>query len=519
MSIKHKVLSNTFYLFADSMVVTILSFLFWFIVGKMLTPSDTGVISTSINSSILIATFCIFGLNATLQKLIPEYLERKEKKETIGIIQFSIKIVVFTSILTGVVVALLTPQIAGILKVQTTVVFIIAALTVANAISRIFQAVLFGYQNMKRIFISNFFGYLIKVTLSIAFIIFGFGLFGPIVATFICFTAIGILAFKLKWFTSISTQIKKKWIISEYAIPTFVAAILMIFLRNGIYTLLTAIKDPQTTGIFTIAMVISTPLTIIPFILSGATFPIISQLSVSNNPKTSSTSKTKQSKLISIVFKYSLLISFPIAFFLIFFSKPIIIFYSSSEYLAAANLLPLLTFGSILFSCGSLFANSLYATGKPKIRRNIIFLVAFVFFILSLPLTSYFSAFGMSAAYTTAMLVFTVVSLFYLKRALKLDLEIVATIKIIISCFLAFWLISQIGVFTVSVLFLIVAALIGGLIYMTILIFLKFYSKEDFEILELAIKKLPLFKKEFSKLLDSVSKFYFRLFPEKEESS
>lgn len=516
MSIKHKVLSNTFYLFADSMVITILSFLFWFIIGKMLTPSDTGVISTSINSSILIATFCIFGLNATLHKLIPEYLERKENKETIGIIRFSTRIVVFASILTGMVLVLLSPQIAGILKVPSTVVLIIAALTISNAISRIFQAVLYGYQNMKRIFISNFFGYLIKIILSITLITLGFGIFGPLAATLICFITIGILAFNFKWFITISTQIKRKWIISEYAIPTFIAAILMIFLRNGIYTLLAAIKDPQTTGIFTIGMVISTPLTIIPSILSSATFPIISQLSVSDDFKTRHISKTRQSKLIRIVFKYSLFLSLPMASFLIFFSRPVILFYSSSEYLAAASLLPLLTFGSVLSSCGSLFASSLYATGKPKTRRNIIFLTTSVFFILSLPLTSYFSAFGMSVAYTTAMLIFTIFSFFYLKHALKLNLEIVAATKMLISCFLAFWLISQISIFTMGVLFLIAAALIGGLIYMTILTFLKFYSKEDFEILELAAKKLPIFRKEFGKLIESFSKFYFKLFPEKE---
>jgi len=63
---------------------------------------------------------------------------------------------------------------------------------------------------------------------------------------------------------------------------------------------------------------------------------------------------------------------------------------------------------------------------------------------------------------------------------------------------------------------LIIAAFIGGLIHIIVLIPLKFYSKEDFEILKLAVEKLPIFRGAFGKLLDSFSRFYFRLFPEKE---
>jgi len=157
----------------------------------------------------------------------------------------------------------------------------------------------------------------------------------------------------------------------------------------------------------------------------------------------------------------------------------------------------------------------LYAIGKPKIRQNITSLAVLVFFVLSLPLTYYFSAFGMSVAYAVSMMVLAVSGWFYLKKILRLNLEMPAVIKMIISSSLAFLVLSNISMLATSLPLIIATALIGGLMHALILIPLKFYSKEDFEVLEMVVKKVPIFRREFGRLFEVFLEFYFKLFPEK----
>lgn len=93
MSIRHKLISNTTYLFFDWFFVSIISFLFQIIVVKILSVSSYGTMAIIIQISILLTSFCIFGLDIATRKLIPEFLKGKKKYRVNILIRFSIKII------------------------------------------------------------------------------------------------------------------------------------------------------------------------------------------------------------------------------------------------------------------------------------------------------------------------------------------------------------------------------------------------------------------------------------------
>src|SRR5213594_782977 len=96
---KYQLLSNTYYLFLDWFSVTVLGFLFWFILWKSMPLSEFGILNTSVNLAFFISGICIFGFNIALQKLIPEFLKRKQNAKVENIIKFSVKFVFVTSLI------------------------------------------------------------------------------------------------------------------------------------------------------------------------------------------------------------------------------------------------------------------------------------------------------------------------------------------------------------------------------------------------------------------------------------
>jgi O-antigen/teichoic acid export membrane protein len=261
------------------------------------------------------------------------------------------------------------------------------------------------------------------------------------------------------------------------------------------------LKNPEATGIFTIAMVLTSPIVVMPQILTQALLPIISQLSIDHN------SKAKQSYLIQLVFRYALFISLPAALFLIIFSKQVILIVSRVEYLPASQLFPVLALASIIYGLGNVFLSNLYAIGKTKLNRNIVILTTIVFFTFAIPFVKYYSALGLSIAYCLAVTILSLLSFFFIKKFLVITLPWRNLWKIVIASLISFVFLYLAVSLTSNLLIGITFVIIAGIIYLAVLIPLRFYSKEDVETLEFISAKSPLFKKQILFLVKFLSKY------------
>ncbi|MGC8812713.1 MAG: lipopolysaccharide biosynthesis protein, partial [Candidatus Aenigmatarchaeota archaeon] len=307
-----------------------------------------------------------------------------------------------------------------------------------------------------------------------------------------------LLRFEGKWFY-FSEKIDKIFVIKSYALPAFFMTILSLFINNSQYFILTFIKNPEATGIFGTALTISFVITLIPNILSASLFPIISQLSVAKGKQ------TKQSYLASIVTRYILLFSIPSILFFSIFSREIVLFFSSQQYLPSFQFLPLLTLASFFFGFGNYFLTCLYGIRRTTLTQNISLSFTFIFLLLALPLTYLFSSWGLSSAYFITMLLYFLVDLAFMKKYLKLKPLTKPLAKILFASAIFGLLLFASEIFTLKFYFKILVLLVAGFLYFILLIPLKFYQKEEVRILNYFGRKVPFFKNFFFKLANFLS--------------
>jgi O-antigen/teichoic acid export membrane protein len=501
MSVTKKLISNAIYLFLDWSVLTLIGSLYWLIAAKTLSPYDLGVISTSINLSSVICSITTLGLGAAVSKLIPEYLAKKEIKKVKYLMRFPLKIIVPLNLLVVLIFFLFSSTLASVLKIPSNAVLLTGLLTLIFVLSGQFGWIIYGFQDMKKFLITDSLGQIAKVLIAVTLIFLGFGYLGPLIGIFFGFLVITLTRFFSINFKGEVEKVDSKEIFLDYAFPAFISTLAWIFFLNGQYVLLTILKLPEVTGIFTVAMLIAGAVATFPNILNQALFPIISQLSVD------SSSEEKQKYLLASVVRYTLFLTLPLIVFLILFSKQVILIFSRPEYLPAAELLPILVFGSLSLALAQIFNSSLYAIGKTRISRNNSIATTLIFFIFAIPLTILFSAVGLSISYLIATLSFFFISFFFLRKFLKISLPIDSLKKLIPATILTFSFLYLALKLTQGILIGILLTGVAGVIYLLALIPLKFYNQQDVKLLEFFSSRSPILRKQIKLVKDFLSKY------------
>ncbi len=496
--IKHRLASNTFFLSLDYVILSALSLFFWSTASKFLLPSDYGVASTSINLIIMLSGLSGLGLSIAIIKLLPEYLEKKQFTQAKELIKFSLIVSLFSGLIIGIIFVAGAPLLSQLFEIPAHVFYFLSAIVISASLSQIFFSILTGYQNMKGLFFIDLISNTAKLGLSIVLMFFGFKFLGPIIGFGVGTVLVLLLRFRLLPKLDLSVKnIDKKNILFEYAIPSFIVTISTILLTNGQITILSLIKSPEVTGIFSVAFILSNVLIMVFRILSRALFPITSQLSARSG------SNTTQVYFINLVLKYGLFVSIPVLIFFNMFSDKLILLFSGPEYLAASELIPIISAAAVLYGISVVFNSTIYAIGKPKIQRNISIISSIIFLLLAIPLTYFFSANGMSYAYLIYSVLLITFSIYNIKKFLKFQLPYESLAKIIISGLITYGFLlvipSNLNFFE-EILF----AVASSVIYVSILLILKFITSDDLKIVRYFSNKSPIFKKQFNYIIDHI---------------
>ncbi|MBI2542873.1 MAG: oligosaccharide flippase family protein [Candidatus Aenigmarchaeota archaeon] len=497
--VKRKLVSNTFYLFLDYSTVSVFSLIFWASAGKFLLPAEYGIASLSINLVVLFASLAGLGLSVALSKLLPEYLEKNQIDKTKKLIKFSLIIVLFSSLLLSGLFFLLSPQLS--LNLPNHIILFLSVLIVFTALSQIILGILSGYQNMKGLFFTDMLSNVSKLLLSIFLMFLGFNYLGPIFGFGIGILMVSLLRFRLLPRLNLPTKgLDKKNVFFEYAIPSFIVGISTILLTNGQIAILGLLKNPEITGIFSVAFIVSNVLVMIFRIMSRALLPITSQLSVRKD------SDKMQGYFINLVLRYGLLISIPILIFFTLFADNLILIFSSKEYLSASSLVPILSVASVLYGISIVLNSSIYAIGKPKIQQNISIVSSIIFLLLAVPLTLMFSANGMSYSYLIYSVILVALGIYNIKKYLEVKLPLESFYKIMVSGIVSFALLFTFLIFTRNIIESIAFAIISGLTYITILIVMRFVTSDDVKVLSFFANRLPIFKRQFVYIINKIPK-------------
>ncbi len=501
MSIKDKLISNATYLSLNWFFNTLLFMLFWILLGKTLLPDSYGIVAVSLQTVTLLSALSLVGLGTTVNKLIPELIERKQKNKTYGLILFSLKVTLISSLVISGGLIVFSTQLSNILNLIPDVIWLVAASTIIMAFASILGFVYYGFQNMKKVFLTNLYGELSMIAFVLLFIHLGLDYLGAIIAFTLAYLIIFLTRIERGMFKVSKKETIDKKLIFKYSIPAFVVVFFSVILNKSHFIILSSMKGVELTGLFAVAMKIASVVLIIPIIFSTALFPITSGLSVDKN------SKSKQSYLISLVFRYSIFTVLPLALFMIVFSKYLILLFSTEAYLAAVSFLPFLVLGSVFLGLATPLLSSLYAIGKPKKYRDSHVISALVYIISAVILTYYFSAEGLAISYLLSSASLLAITSLFIKKYLTIRLPKKSIGKVLIAIATSFLFLFFTKPLTPNLWVAGIFVIIASLIYFSVLLKLNFYVEEDLKVLDFVVEKTPVFKRQINQFRNYLSKF------------
>lgn len=484
-----KLASNSSYLLIDWFLLAILSSLFWIISGRLLDSTKLGVISTAFNLASIIQFFSTLGIGQALVKLVSEYAQNGRQSSIINIIRPAVKIVLISNVLILGLMILFSQSLSSIFRLAPEIILITTLITTFLAFSSIAGFILVGFQNMRRLMLTNLFYLLMKIIVTAVLLILGFGVFGPLIGITLGLISLVVLrfgAFQLDKYNLKSQDHYEE--LFKFAIPAFISGISLLAFNNVPYITLTVLKDLSITGIFTPAMLLVSPLFIFPTAFSSALLPIISGLS------TKTKNENEKTTLIKVTLRYTIFLLFPLAALLILFPEQIILLLFKSEYLPAVEFVKILSIGAVFQGLGGIFLSSIYALKRPEVQQNIFIVAAVLFTLLSLPFTYYLSAIGMSIAYMLANSVLFLLSYFYIRKLIlvKLPYKDISKISIATVVIVSFILITKPLVSSNLAILLIIPT---GIIYFISLLYLNFYNSLDLRLLKFLSNRAPKYLK------------------------
>jgi len=254
-------------------------------------------------------------------------------------------------------------------------------------------------------------------------------------------------------------------------------------------------------GIFTIAFMFTTPLRMIPTVVSSAIFPITSQ-------EWAKKEKKRLNNLISQALRYSYMASIPMLFVFIFFSREFILLFTTPEYLAAVNSFRILAVGYLLFGIASIVSGVLYYTDKPKLFRNINICSGIINLFLSIILIPFLGIFGASISFLISGMFRFAASFHYSYQYLKFSLVRFDFAKVVLCSAIMLSVLFIMRQINETLAWIIVSIIFSAVVYFACLLGIKFFKPVDIRILREMEKKMPKkFKSIIKAIINIISKF------------
>lgn len=468
-----KFAADSFFVTIATLFVSLEGIILLPILTKNLTVAQFGIWSQIKVTIALLTPFIYLGLKSSLIR----FLTGERNKE---IVDKTYSTTVFFSIISAIVMSILVflfahPLAQVLTKTDSGIYFQIGAgLLFLRAITSLPTSL---FQFKEKYYLHS----ILKALLSLMnigivsyFILSGYSLLGVLLGFIISETLLLIVQLfiirKYVTFHLPSFSILKKQL--AYGFPlTFVPLFHWIF-QVGDQYILGIIEGATVVGLYTLAYSLA-------FILRTIATPIYTILQT----RIVKAYNQQNMKLFKTYFEYSykylLLILIPGAFGIIFLASPIIEIISTEEFLAAVDVLPILTIGFLLFSLTNFSNNLLKIQKKTKTIRNLFFILAVSNLILNIILIPKFSLYGAAIA-TFITFVGAFIFSIYIIRKNNLSLQLGFISKALISS----------GIMSVFVLFIrtmhipaiakvIIIPAIAVAVYFILMFFMKSFKKEE----------------------------------------
>ena len=479
---RDKVASNTLYYFLDFATMVIGGYLLWIILGNMLVPEQYGIVFTIISIFSVLAIVTSFGTQESLPKLIPEF---KNQHAAGAMIKYAIRMVFIFSFIISLFIYFFSPQISqyfyGSLQMAMPFQFL-AYVLFFGSMFFVLKAGLHGLQKFRDIFYGEFAGNVMKIIAAIVLVYSGFEAIGGIFAWVIWFIVSGFLFFHApRKIEKIECEFDKIRLFN-YSLWSVLYLLSTIILLQGSIILLSIMTSLEASAFFGTAFVFGQFLLFIPFVLVGALMPTMSeQWGIDIN---------KVRELLHGAIKSIFLWVFPMFVVFSLQAEFLIDFIYNIQYIEAASIFPIYSFGTFLMGISMMLMIALYTGGHPK-RRSLTFIIGALLNVgLAWFLISVYGLMGAAVAFLAAQIFIFLVTMFFVhdKVGLRFNeknllwlvpITIFSGFVYIVSYFDGFW--EKIAMFVIS-----------GFVYLVLLDKLDVLEKKDIAVFTQLIKRMKI---------------------------
>jgi len=164
-------------MFLQWFFVALFGYVFWVVLGKMLSPAELGSYSTIINMALLVTGFSFLGLNSAMAKLLPEYQIKKQAKKLGATIRWVLKTIFIVNLLASSVIFIFADLIAGF-YLDALALRLISLTILVTSLFYMTSVLLYSLQQMKRLFLTDTSIAILKLVAAVILILAGFSYFG-----------------------------------------------------------------------------------------------------------------------------------------------------------------------------------------------------------------------------------------------------------------------------------------------------------------------------------------------------
>lgn len=483
MSTAKKVVSNSFYLFLMWGFSTLFGYLFWVVLANFLPKADVGMFSAALNLALFAIGFTFLGLHTAETKLIPAYDAKKEAKKIGGTIRYVTKNVLLANAIVAATAFIFAGQISAF-YLNEIAIRAFAMLLVVISATTIIAHHLYAMQKMKTYFLTETASSLVKLVAVFILVILGFGWLGAAAGLALAFIAISL--FRLKWIPFSGSADKKE--IWHYAVPAFIAGLGTMLLNQGSIVFLSFLANAASVGAFTIAFMFTTPIKIIPQVITQAISPATSE-------EFAAKQHARLKNLVAQSMRYSYFVSIPLAITFVLFAREFLAVFARN-YVSEAMAFQILAAAYLFFGMGSIMTNVLYFAGKPNLNRDITLFSGFANIALLFVLVPLFGINGAAAAFLAAGGIMFFAGLRFARKHIRMPLGVRANILKIggsSALFAAVLTLFKIFGFSGSAKapWFLAALFFASSAYLLSLLFMGFFSDVDLRILKNVEAKMP----------------------------
>ncbi|MEK6968151.1 MAG: oligosaccharide flippase family protein [Nanoarchaeota archaeon] len=267
---KDAVFANSFWLMANTIVLTGFGFLFWTLVARYYTPHEVGLASTLISSMNLIVAISGLGLGVTIVRFLRTSKDPNKNLNTIFGISVLLGLVISSAFV--VLIGIFSPKLSF---VQHNIFFgmIFVLSVVSTLIFTFLDSVFLSYDLPKYSVAKATVFSIVKIALPVAFVAFGvFGIFGSWVVGTLAGVILGIILLMRKklYMPKLAIHENLLFEILPFSFGNYLAGLIKMLPALLFPLLITEFLSPASTAYYYTALMIAGLLYVIPNAMSSA---------------------------------------------------------------------------------------------------------------------------------------------------------------------------------------------------------------------------------------------------------